>query len=297
MIQVQKYFRIGQSSEFNLFIIRLNTPSIKLSNIDLDGNIIKNKYCDPEYELLPNNFNIKIDGITKEIIINYGDIIFPNTPIINITPESENFYKTQISSFDIQNNNIKFKIFNYDNNNTIQLLDPFSNLDVSFNIYIQGVVLYDPALAIANRGWNLLNKNKTENVYTYFPVSIGTSKNNTSFTLNKTFSIKPFIITLTSDLSYDKLKKNLYNIISINDISTIELNNGFDGQIINVIVSNVEDQSFTLTIKGSSNINIYGLKMNDSEFYDEIILNKIGQRFSMIYSIEDSIWFIYNFSG
>jgi hypothetical protein len=119
MIQVQKYFRIGQSSEFNLFIIRLNTPSIKLSNIDLDGNIIKNKYCDPEYELLPNNFNIKIDGITKEIIINYGDIIFPNTPIINITPESENFYKTQISSFDIQNNNIKFKIFNYDNNNTI----------------------------------------------------------------------------------------------------------------------------------------------------------------------------------
>jgi hypothetical protein len=152
-------------------------------------------------------------------------------------------------------------------------------------------------LAIANRGWNLLNKNKTENVYTYFPVSIGTSKNNTSFTLNKTFSIKPFIITLTSDLSYDKLKKNLYNIISINDISTIELNNGFDGQIINVIVSNVEDQSFTLTIKGSSNINIYGLKMNDSEFYDEIILNKIGQRFSMIYSIEDSIWFIYNFSG
>lgn len=275
------------SSESNLFTIRLNTPILNNTSINnIDDNVFHNLYNDPPYELLPSGFEIHIDSITSIITINYGNINFVNNPTVNINFIG-NTTPYVITNMNIDKNNylITFQIFN---NGILLSLSNLNTFNSALSINICGAVYNGQSFNISNKGW-YQNINDDSSIYSYSNINIGTALSSAKLNLKGTLSYQ-YGDLLCSTMTENILRENVLNIINIDSTKNIALTAGLKGQIIEIFISAVVgSNSLTLTGDIAQSILFYILKSGSNT---SVTLDTKGQSLTMIYDDSLTTWFV-----
>jgi hypothetical protein len=149
------YLRPLNSSESNLFITRLTTPTIATTDLTLVGNyytIASTKYDNPIIDLLPSGFSYNIgNSVVADYMINFGSMTnpFTNPPTVTINIMNQSFRKYGGVNRASSNNIVRNHYCNNDNltvSDKLGLLNSKilneSHIDMSNNSILCVKILY-----------------------------------------------------------------------------------------------------------------------------------------------------------
>ena len=310
------YLRPLNSSEANLFIIRLTTPNITPStDLIQNGDYYKLnpiKFDNPSIDLLPQNFSYNIgNDTTSDYMINFGTMMNPFTepPTVTITLMNSidqldiNQYVVVIDNITTTSINFSLRLTTDQSGEKLVPYDGTYLTTPRFNIIILGSVISGATFAISNRGWNVPESNVSK-LYTYQNVGIGTGKvdgtlnvlgtivtpanlfiyNNTTTQAQLTAMIDNIT---TSNMTIITIKNHLSNPIDIN------LPNGFNGQVIKIYVTNKDVSSINNKIRLIGN----NILENFTIVSDEISNTYIREYTKLYYDGTQNKWIVLSFTN
>lgn len=284
------YFRPLNASEGNIYNVRLNTPVIKTANLDINDVILTSLYTDPPIALLPANFSITINSTNKTVIINYG-VTYVTNPTVNINVIGASYYDVLITSIDYTINTIICKIINPTSNNSI---DPVT-FQEQLAINISGPVISGQTFNINNRGFSTSGSDSSK-LYTYMPVAIGTGQVNTQLNVYGSTSFSKFSVKNASTLTETDLRNSTFTLVDINATpgAPIKLSQGYQGQVITIYIKDASSTTMTIqgdTVNGSNFLYATNAGVNT---FASLTFTAKGQSASIIYSVDDSTWYVYS---